>query len=165
MRGEPFIRIKCEKCEVKIPKHMPMLKCSVCEKIKHLSCQKLTKSDAKHILALKSPWSCYECNTDILPINACSGKTIKNKTTNINFKIKCSVCSGFSYNPRNVRTCKHCDQQVHVKCWNQELGCTSCCEDMIPGFHSYSYEIVGDPYLKNHKMFNPYSTDGLVQQI
>ena len=36
---------------------------------------------------------------------------------------------------------------------------------MIPGFHSHSYEILGDPYLKNDKIYNTYSTDGFAQQI
>ena len=52
-----------------------------------------------------------------------------------------------------------------MKCWNHELGCTSCCEDMFLGFYSYTYEILGDPYLKNDKIYNPYSTDGFAQQI
>ena len=166
MRNEPLIRMKCETCQIKIPKAQPKLRCSFCNKIKHLSCQKLTKADAKHILALKIDWTCKECILNILPINACSAnRKDKNKTPIEKFKIKCSVCSGFSYTPRNVRKCTYCDQLVHVKCWNHELGCTSCCEDMFPGFYSYTYEILGDPYLKNDKMYNPYCTNAFAQQI
>ena len=29
---------------------------------------------------------------------------------------------------------------------------------MIPGFDAYTHELLGDPYLKNDKMFNPYSS-------
>ena len=45
------------------------------------------------------------------------------------------------------------------------LGCTKCCENIIPGFHSYTYELIGDPYLKNDIMYNPYRSDHFIQLI
>ena len=36
---------------------------------------------------------------------------------------------------------------------------------MISGFHAYSYELLDDPYLKNDKMYNPYSSSHFTQQI
>ena len=122
----------------------------------------MTKADAKYILYLKNPWSCTECISNILPLYACP--TPQNTKTE-KFKVKCSSCNGFSYSPINVRTCDFCDKKVHLKCWNQGLGCTACCEAMIPGFHSYSHELLDDPYLKNDKMYNPYSNSHFTQLI
>ena len=55
--------------------------------------------------------------------------------------------------------------QVHLKCWNGALGCTKCCECIIPGFHTYSYELLDDPYIKNDKIFNPYDSNHFSQLI
>ena len=161
----PFKREKCDKCSTKLPKSHPKLYCSLCNKQKHLSCQKLTKSDASYINSLNIQWTCVDCISEILPLNACSVPR-RDKTPAIDkFKLQCSACKGFSYSPRNVRTCEFCDQQVHAKCWKHTLGCIKCCEDIIPGFHTHSYELLGDPYLKNNKMYNPYRTTHFTQQI
>ena len=160
-------RVRCEEFDQKIPKNQPKLKCSVCIKFKHLKCQKLTKADASYLLHLKIDWTCHECITSILPVNGCSAPK-RSKTTRIigpKFKVKCSSCSGFSYTPTNVRTCEYCESQVHTKCWNNALGCTACCESIIPGFHAYTYEILGDPYLKNDKSYNPYKSSHYTQLI
>ena len=163
--SNPFKRQKCEKCDIKIPKAHPKLYCSECNNLKHLACQNLTKADANHIVHLNIPWTCTECVSQILPVNACSAPK-RHKTTNSNsFKVQCSSCNGFSYSSKNVRTCDFCDQQVHAKCWNHNLGCTKCCESIIPGFHAYSYELLGDPYLRNDKIYNPYSRSHFTQQI
>ena len=159
-------RIRCEKCDTKIPKHQPRLRCTVCNEFKHLRCQNLTKSDAKYIIHLGIAWTCRECISDILPVNACEfSKITRVKLTDQKFKVKCSACSGFCYTPRNVRTCDYCDQYVHVKCWNNSLGCTACCEDLIPGFYAFSYEVIGDPNFKNENIYNPYSSTHFTQLI
>ena len=160
-------RVRCEKCDQKFPKNQPKLRCTVCIKFKHLRCQNLTKADANYILYLNLDWTCNDCLSSILPINGGSAPK-KSKSLKIigpKFKVQCMSCNGFSYTPRNVRTCEYCENQVHVKCWNHELGCTSCCEKMIPGFHAYTYEIVGDPYLKNNKIYNPYNNSHFTQMI
>ena len=72
MVNVPLIRIKCETCQIKIPKAQPKLFCTICDKLKHLSCQKLTKADAINIIYQKIPWTCRECILEILPVNACS---------------------------------------------------------------------------------------------
>ena len=126
-------RLRCDKCSLKIPKQQPKLKCSICEKFKHLSCQKLTKADARNLIHSNVSWSCQECISDILPINACKkSKISKNGIPTVKFKVKCSSCNGYSYTPRNVRTCDFCDNKVHAKCWNW------CCENIFPGFHTYT---------------------------
>ena len=165
MVNKPFIRELCDTCSIKIPKAQPKLYCTQCTKLKHLACQNLTKADAKHIIQLNVSWTCKECILQILPVNACSMPKREKKITTKKFKVKCSSCNGFSYSPKNVRTCEWCDQQVHVKCWNHSLGCNKCCEETLPGFHAYSYELLGDPHLKNNKTYNPYSTAHFTQQI
>ena len=141
MRNKFCIRERCEKCDVKIPKHQPILVCDLCTKIKHLSCQKLSKSDALQINNLGISWTCQECLTSILPINAVRKQVTLNNPDNIKFKVKCGSCSGFSYSQRNVRTCQWCSEQVHAKCWKGDLGCNACCEIMIPGYHTYAHEL------------------------
>ena len=114
MVNVPLNRIKCEICNIKIPKAQPKLRCTVCDKLKHLACQKLTKADANHLISLNIKWTCKECISEILPIGACLlAKPVKNKHNNT-FKVKCSCCNGFSYSPRNVRTCDNCDNLVHL---------------------------------------------------
>ena len=81
------------------------------------------------------------------------------------FKARCFSCNGYLYSIRNVRTCDYCMKQVHLKCFNNDLGCTKCCESMIPGFHAYSYELIGDTYYNNNKMFNPYDGNHFTQLI
>ena len=71
-------------------------------------------------------------------------------------KIKCSSCSGWCYSLRNIRTCSWCQSNVHVKCFKDNLGCTSCCESIIPGFHATYYEIYDDYNKLNSDIFNPY---------
>ena len=165
MDGMPFLRLRCDKCDIKIPKNQPKLRCTICNEVKHLKCQKLTKTEANYILYTKTSWSCRECITSILPVDACSAPANSKQSTAAKFKIKCSVCDGYSYTPGNVRNCFYCENQVHVKCWNESLGCTTCCRDMIPGFHEYTHDIIGDPYLKNNKMYNPYSSTHFTQVI
>ena len=36
---------------------------------------------------------------------------------------------------------------------------------MIPGFYAYTFEILGDPYLKNDKVYNPYCNAHYTQLI
>ena len=160
-------RTRCEFCDQKIPKKQPKLRCSICSQFKHLKCQKLTKADASYLIYLKIDWTCHECLSSILPVDGgvAPRRSKSAKTIGPKFKVQCTSCNGFSYTPKNVRTCDHCENVVHVKCWNHGLGCTSCCENMIPGFHAYTYEIVGDPYLKNDKIYNPYNDSHFTQLI
>ena len=168
MRSVTIKRLKCEKCNMKIPKRHPKLKCSICNQMKHLSCQKLTKADANYINYLKISWTCWDCTHEILPVGGTSApKRNSNKCNTLveKFKVKCSACNGYSYSPKNVRSCYFCEKEVHAECWNNELGCVKCCEDIIPGFFSFTYEIIGDPYLKNNKMYNPYTSSHFTQLI
>ena len=160
-------RARCELCDIKMPKKQPKLRCSICCEFKHLKCQNLTKADANYLIYLKIDWTCHECLISILPVNGglTAKRTKSAKIIGPKYKVQCSSCNGFSYTPRNVRTCEHCENQVHAKCWNHGLGCTSCCEAMIPGFHAYTYEILGDPYLKNDKLYNPYANNHFTQLI
>ena len=164
MRNKTFKRERCEKCEVKIPKHQPILICDLCCKIKHLSCEKLSKSDASTIKDLGISWSCHECLANTLPVNAVRRQVSKDIDEN-KFKVKCSSCNGFSHSQRTVKTCQWCDGQVHAKCWKGELGCKSCCEKIIPGYHAYTHELYGLDNRKNNNIYNPYSSAHFAMQI
>ena len=164
MPNIPRTRIRCDKCNVKVPKAQPKLRCTECNNLKHLACQKLTKSEANYIIHLKIEWTCSECIHEILPVNACCPSK-QSENTSPKFKIKCAVCNGFSYSAKNTKTCEYCMNQVHLKCWNNSLGCKTCCENIIPGFYSYAYELIGDLYSKNDKVFNPYSRNHFTQLI
>ena len=106
MVNTPFKRRKCAECNTKIHKANPKLCCTLCNEIKHLKCQKLSKADAKHIIRLNVSWTCHECISQILPINACRpSKRGTLAIKNDKFKIQCSSCNGYSYSQNNVRTC------------------------------------------------------------
>lgn len=159
-----YKRAKCDKCNVKIPKRKPLLFCDICSKYKHLKCEKLTKSQAAHIISIGLLWTCSQCIGEILPINAVN--TSKSKPKNITkLKIKCASCPGYSYSLNKVKICQWCDGNVHEKCWKGELGCKTCCESMYPGYHAYTYELYGIENYKNNSMYNPYSSTHFTMQL
>ena len=159
------IREKCDSCKTKIPKRQPILFCDLCSKHKHLKCEKLTKSQVTQINAIGLSWTCLECISEILPINAVN-KPKSNCNQNVGkVKIKCSSCPGYSYSLQNIRTCQWCEGQVHTKCWKGELGCKTCRENMYPGYNAYTYELYGIENFKNNSIFNPYSSSHFAMQI
>ena len=150
----------CNDCKVRIPKNRPKLFCSHCDTSKHFRCQNLTKSDAQYIIERQILWTCSECLTNALPLNACC--PVKRKLTTSQtekFKKRCTSCNGWSYSARNIRTCSWCEGTVHLKCLKNELGCVKCCNDMIPGYNFSSYEINMDYELLNNFVFNPYDNN------
>ena len=157
----------CDKCSTKIPKNRPKLVCSHCNAIKHHKCQKLSKSDAAYIIKnYSNSWTCNDCTTDSLPINACCFNKNTCSARNINrFKAKCHSCSGYSYTATNVKTCPWCDNVCHSKCINRELGCNKCCESMMPGFHVNCLDLHGNFNFKTQQTFNPYSRENIINQI
>ena len=160
------VRLRCEACAVKIPKRQPILRCDICKELKHLRCQNLTKADASHIQHLKLSWTCSQCIACILPINAVTKPRCNNKETETpKFKVKCMACNGHCYSQRNVSVCTWCEEQVHVKCWKVDLGCISCCEKNIPGYHAYHYELFDSLNNKNDQIHNPYSSKHFTMQI
>ena len=100
--------IRCDKCNVRIPKNRPMLKCDICDYIKHFKCNGLTKNEAFEIIERSGHWTCQECMLKILPINAMPEPHV----------YKCHVCSKIinSTTARVVCTlCNHlCHKNVHL---------------------------------------------------
>ena len=156
-------RINCEKCFVKIPKTHAILRCTECSVIKHLKCQKLSKLDAQHIINTEIKWTCNECLTSILPINACAAK--RKIMPKPQFKVPCNCCSGFCYSPSSVRTCHWCENFVHAKCFKENLGCINCCENNIPGFYYTTYELNDDYHRLNNLVHNPYNREHFTNLI
>ena len=156
----------CEKCNVRVPKNRPKLICSECRHFKHYRCQKLTKAEALEIIGGTGvKWTCYECIVSALPLNACAVSRVRDVPAAVRTKVKCGCCSGYSYRLHNVVTCPWCDQLCHKKCVNNSLGCTSCCNDIIPGFHVHNYELLGNINHVNNAIFNPYSHSSNVNLI
>ena len=148
----------CDKCEVRLPKNRPKLRCSQCNTIKHYKCQYLSKSDAQYIVDNANyQWICTDCFADILPVNACTSNCTRNSNSENKFKEKCRCCGGYSYTPKKISTCPWCNQICHIKCLNDSLGCNNCCENMIPGFYVQNYELFGNIHNGGNNIFNPYN--------
>ena len=65
-------RKRCETCDVRIPASQPKLYCSICLKLRHAKCEKLSRLEASDIIQKYGQhWSCYKCTSSILPINTC----------------------------------------------------------------------------------------------
>ena len=151
---------KCDKCSVRIPKYLPKLICSLCNKQKHIRCQQLSKKDAQNISSTGYSWTCRECMYSILPINACRLNSVPK------FQIQCTSCDGWSYSENSVIVCIWCDNSVHSKCHNENLGCTKCCESMIPGYNVASYDLLHGNYNNiNIAGFNPYDRYATINSI
>lgn len=149
---------KCEKCNVRIPKNRPLLKCSICDTIKHFKCNGLSKKEAYEIIIRSPHWACLDCISSILPINAAT-EPIRARLD------KCTSCNK-TINPSSViSTCGWCDNRCHKSCINGGLGCKKCCNLIIPGFNHYAHEIIGESYLKNKPIFNPWNQEHLINQL
>ena len=160
-------KVKCEKCDVRIPASHPRLFCSICKKLKHAKCQFLSRLEANEISSnIPLQWSCYDCISSILPINACQAKRRSHDTViSTKFKHKCEACNGYSYTPNNVIKCEWCDKLCHKKCVKGQLGCLSCCVEMNPGFDAQAWELFDDPNHANDYLFNPYNPSHLFNNI
>ena len=157
------VSVVCKSCCSRIPKYQCKLKCSMCYETKHYKCEKLSKSDVESIISIKHyNWTCYECISSILPVNATSRRK---KSSQPNPKIQCNACKGFSYSAASTRTCPWCDAVCHKKCIKNELGCINCCNDMIPGYQYHAYELLDISSWANNAIFNPYFGDNNVNNI
>ena len=166
-------RITCTTCNDRIPKNRPKLMCDLCNCVKNYRCQNLSKRDANLIVSdqnLRKNWTCRDCMLSILPINAAqyySSKRSKKHNTLESTITSSSTTNCCSCNRRAITTtmvlCPWCNLLSHRKCSNNSLGCDSCCETMIPGFHSHSYDLMGK--VTSSKTYNPYSRHDLINQI
>ena len=113
----------CAKCDKRISKSTPTITCSHCDRTMHPKCANLSKNEASNLISLSIPWTCYDCLSDALPINA-----VADDTTYVpKFKVKCGSCDGWSYSRNTVQTCTWCENLVHLKCFRDTLGCQNCC--------------------------------------
>ena len=132
----------CDKCNTRVPRHRPILRCSNCNLAKHYRCHYLSVTNANDLLAARNhQWTCSSCISEALPVNACSIVRNMHSTATYRFRVKCNCCGGQSYSPTKVTTCPWCDQICHKKCSNLSLGCLNCCESIIPGYLAHSHEL------------------------
>ena len=156
----------CKNCDVRIPRNRPKLMCSYCLETKHHPCEKLSKNEAFDIIRNQPYWVCHNCMLNTLPLNACCpAKRVKKAEPKTKFSVVCSACQGRSYSKNNVKICLWCDEIIaHAKCMKGNLGCTKCCENMIPGYHCQNYELTDNVPL-NNLIHNPYSSSNIINQI
>ena len=134
--------LHCSSCKVKVPKHRPILTCSICNQYKHYKCNFLTKSEAQQIIAdngyLRS-WTCYECISSILPINCTSSNLLHVNSICAQQTTYCAACNKL-VNINKTICCGWCDRLCHRTCIKNSLGCTECCVNLIPGYYYYAHE-------------------------
>ena len=162
-------KIKCDKCSVRISRTRQNLVCDICKRVKHYKCCNLSKNDVNEILRTQeNRWTCYECISDVLPMGI--AETSDNSVswtpiTDLNFKQRCSACDGMSYRRENVEICTWCNDWCHKKCLKSSLGCLKCCDNMIPGYKCYAFELLDNKNYENAKLFNPYDQKNLINSI
>ena len=161
---------KCNICRKKILQHKISLFCDTCNSTSHPSCNKLTRSEALAIIQTNNSncgWTCFKCNTEILPIcaHAPIRKTPKSKSntstnsitiTTKNPGIKCGACEKRTSPTAKLLVCPWCDNSCHSKCMKGTLGCLKCAKCIIPGYEYNARDLFPD-HGNNTCIFNPYS--------
>ena len=166
----------CILCAIRIPKNRPLLNCSICDTHKCHKCNKLSKTEAFAIAKnSRRDWTCMQCITDILPINACNTSNRRNKksvatdtcsnsTKNTINLILCTVCSKQCSPKQNILQCNWCNNPCCKKCYKKSLGCKSCCLELIPGYEFSNFELTNS-FPKNTGLYNPYDQHLLINQL
>ena len=167
----------CETCNVRVPKHRPLLTCSLCQQPKHYKCNNLSRREAEEIVknpAENRAWACQNCYLELFPgivsdnVN-CTPKIRKTTTEPVDNTI-CTVCKKTCSNKplnnaTNTITCVWCNLPCHRKCYKDQLGCLNCCSEMIPGYFYESYHLNCDNLKRKIKLFNPYDIDSIFNRI
>ncbi len=161
--------IRCDKCTVRIPLSHRKLVCGICRNVQHYRCSKLSKTDVESIINTPHyDWSCYECISAILPLNACVVETeqaISSRKSRAQFKTACHACNHMSYKQHNIAICPWCSNKCHKKCIMGSLGCIKCCDNLIPGYRCHAFELLDIGSRVNSKIFNPYDRNNHVNHI
>ena len=163
----------CGKCNIRLPKNRPLLVCSICREFKHYKCNNMSKSEAIEIINFGrlEYWTCQDCFGTLFPniTDFTYNKTsIKTDTTRTNILTNCGGCNKPCSSNKTLATntiCQWCDQPCHRRCLKNTLGCTSCCNDIIPGYNYSCHQITYSILSNNHTSFSPYNRDSLVNQI
>ena len=61
----------CVKCERRVQKHKPIIKCCICNNSYHPKCHILTPDDINTLIdnGLYHNWSCCNCNVNAIPLH------------------------------------------------------------------------------------------------
>ena len=70
----------CKACTKRVISHKTSITCSICYMTYHPKCAHLTPSD---ITELTGEWSCYNCNSEILPVGAVMPPTPSGSEVNL----------------------------------------------------------------------------------
>lgn len=168
MNNNHVTNYKCYTCKVRIPKHRPLLRCWICQAVKHYKCNSLSKNEALSLLVEghANNWSCFDCISGILPIacapdNDTTSPTLKSKRDR---KFETCVACNKPTSDISLTYCHWCDNPCHSKCVKQSLGCLNCCVNIIPGYFYEARELIGR-YYDPDIIFNPYDSNLLTNQI
>ena len=140
MLGSPTYH--CDKCNKRLPKNRPLLRCSICKELQHYKCNSLTKNQAMLILRNDqlNSWSCNSCKTDHSNSAAPDMGSPSTPSLSINCKVCHKKCSPTT--TVNCDRCPWCNDMCHRKCINQSLGCLNCCNTLIPGYGFDMHELL-----------------------
>ena len=162
----------CESCDTRIPRHRPILSCSLCQKPRHYKCNNLSRKDAEEIIANPTShrsWICQICYKDVFPeiTTELTNNPEKKQCIRKDIMQICHVCNKkCSMKTKNFITCQWCDLPCHTKkCYRSSLGCLNCCLEHIPGYLYEGHHFSNDFLAERIKLFNPYELDSIFNQI
>ena len=145
--------VRCEKCNKRISKNLPKLKCSNCECIIHFKCNGLTKRKLSKLLKFTLFGPVKTVFLAFYPL--------------ISLSEKCQVCCKKINSKTAIGNCTLCDGRCHrLNCMIGNLRCRTCCNETIPGFEqNSSHDYFGASYLNHKPIFNPYDRNHLINQL
>ena len=164
-----FDNRKCVKCEKRVQKHKPIIKCCICNNIYHPKCHFLTPDDINTLIdnGLYDTWSCGGCNVNAIPLNYTddsiinTSQIIENRI--VNTPKNCHTCSKLGY---RMKICYLCDNTSHKRCHAGDMGCKKCLREIYPGYDLENYfTLTHDPNFSNTAIFNPYDLNDTTSNI
>ena len=171
----------CGTCNKRISKNYPPLNCATCKQSKHYKCELLSKNEAKALISANSLWTCKSCTKSRNTLSnahadACTDVEVNKSDVRVdvaashvtthNFKLQCHACLGWAYSTRNVKACVWCEKFVHLKCNRGVLGCVTCCEEIIVGYHTNCFDLNENYQPKTDKVsYNPYHRECLINEL
>ena len=152
----------CKACTKRVISHKTSITCSICYMTYHPKCAHLTPSD---ITELTGEWSCYNCNSEILPVGAVMPPTPSGpiKIPVSNKREKCHTCTKIG-NIKQMTKCCYCDNLSHTRCSAGSTGCKECLRNIFPAY-DVSIRQLHVTNLGNTIRFNPFNRDHLSNQI
>ena len=101
----------------------------------------------------------------LFPVNLDAQTTNTDTNKDNNTTLYCSACTK-QCSPHKINMCDWCDRPCHNKCLKNSLGCTTCCNNIIPGYNYDCYQLTNSLLsISNRIVFAPYDHTTLTNQI